>query len=193
MSSSQFESLYPEIDPTEPLSLSLAERAALTAPVVVLAFGAALPHLVTTVVGAVLVVAALAWVGGNTRRRVRATARARFPEEDWAEDEVTSALRLGIFLPAVWLALLIVALATAFFVPDSAAPVAATVVAVLAGAATWLMPGINPLWHPHDSDEDSAEDEDGADDEGENSLWRADTEVLEKVPAKPAGGAAESK
>ncbi len=142
-----FATLYPDVDPTKGLPLSASERLSLTVAFAILAFGAVRADVVIAGVGLGLVVLAAFLQSNQTRRRVRAEARSRFPDQDWAEYRAASRLKLNWALP-IFLLAAIAACATGFwFLPESLALPGALGIASFVGLLVWFLPGLNPIWN----------------------------------------------
>ncbi|ALC04892.1 hypothetical protein CDES_02150 [Corynebacterium deserti GIMN1.010] len=140
---SAFDNLYPDIDPTSTLPITAGERLAMSVAVATLAFGAASGDLLITGAGLALVLFATLVPAGKTGRRIRREARARFPHQPWAEQEILSARRLNLVVPAVWVAIATLSF-TAFWLVDGMwGP---TLVAVIAAVLAWFTPGISSSW-----------------------------------------------
>ena len=80
-----FVSIYPDINPAEPLGSSIAERIGFACATAVLAFGGAMGDLIIAGSGLALVLFSVIGASMKTPRRVRNEARSRFPQQKWAE------------------------------------------------------------------------------------------------------------
>lgn len=139
-----FNFLYPDVNPRKGLATTAPERTALALAFAVLAFGAVTGDLIVGGVGLVLAAGASVAQSRKTPRRIRSEARARFPEQDWVENESPSfiPIAVGVFLAAI------AALCVAGFwwVPDRFTTVGGVIIAVIVAALVWFMPGLNPIW-----------------------------------------------
>ncbi|BAU94788.1 cell-surface hemin receptor [Corynebacterium suranareeae] len=134
-----FPNLYPDVDPSTPIPVTVGERLAACVAAGTLAFGAASGDLIITGVGLVLVLFATVVPASKTARRIRREARARFPQEEWIEEEITQSSRTSLFVPLIWVIIAVVSLVMLRFVDAAWGPIVAAIIAVV---LTWFTPGM---------------------------------------------------
>lgn len=84
----QFHTLYPDVDPRQPVSLRRGERLALATAAGLECYGQARAHGLFMLIAAALLLL-VAWrISSHPARRLRQLARARFPHEPWSESQV---------------------------------------------------------------------------------------------------------
>ncbi|PRQ11370.1 hypothetical protein C1Y63_06590 [Corynebacterium sp. 13CS0277] len=141
-----FEFLYPDIDPGTPLAARPAERLGMGAAVAVLAAGVAMSNLVLVLAGAVLAVVASLAASQSPLRRVRAEARARFPQAGWAENH-----RLGlthrVAFACAWVLIAALPAVSYLWVPPADSHPWGLASALIALVIVWFLPGLNPVWN----------------------------------------------
>src|SRR5699024_9540377 len=129
-SSDLFVSIYPDINPAEPLGPSIPERIGFACATAVLAFGGATGDLIIAGAGLALVLFSVIGASMKTPRRVRNEARSRFPSQQWAENSTNkTAWMLGF-----WIAIITVVALALFLVPVGQQFIGATAAAVIAAA-----------------------------------------------------------
>lgn len=135
-----FVSIYPDINPAEPLGSSIAERIGFACATAVLAFGGAMGDLIIAGSGLALVLFSVIGASMKTPRRVRNEARSRFPQQKWVEYSVNhTAWMLGC-----WIVIITVVALALFLVPDGQKVIGAAAAAVIAAALIWVCPGFAP-------------------------------------------------
>ncbi|MDO4910316.1 MAG: hypothetical protein Q3972_01045 [Corynebacterium sp.] len=144
--------LYPEVDPTTPLSINRVEKVSIAVATAVCAYGIGFGNIPIAFFGALLIIFAAVSCGFNPRRRVRNTARTRFPQEPWAEYATSRGLHLRILFPIFWLAIGLVAIGCLYLVPAEHAQAGGIGAAIFAVIATWFMPGLSTVWDRNDSE-----------------------------------------
>lgn len=143
----RFEMLYPDVDPRQPLPATFGERLSLTVAIAVLTFGAAAGDLTIGLGGLGLTLLSLWLLNSQTRRRVRAEARHRFPDQPWAEyEEPDRSLRADVAVPVSFALLTAVIVAALRFVPDEHSYLGAGLAAIVAAIIVTTLPGLSPLW-----------------------------------------------
>ncbi|MDO4909953.1 MAG: hypothetical protein Q3962_08940 [Corynebacterium sp.] len=140
--------LYPEIDPTTPISINTREKISITVATAVCCYGIGYGNIPIALFGSLLIIFAALACGLSPRRRVRGTARTRFPDEPWAEFATTRAMHLRILFPIFWLCIGVVSVACLYFIPPAHAMWGGIISAVFAVLAVWFMPGMSTLWEP---------------------------------------------
>ncbi|PFG27715.1 hypothetical protein [Corynebacterium renale] len=142
--SRSFNFLYPDVDPRTGLATTAPERTALALAFAVLAFGAVTGDLIVGGVGVVLATGASIAQSRKTPRRIRSEARARFPEQDWAENESPAfiPIAVGVFVAAI----ATLCVAGFWWVPDRFTTAGGAIIAALVAVLVWFMPGLNPVW-----------------------------------------------
>src|SRR5690625_2938136 len=139
-----FVSIYPDINPAEPLGSSIAERIGFACATAVLAFGGgAMGGLITAGSGLALVLFSVIGASMKTPRRVRNEARSRFPQQKWAEYSVNhTAWILGC-----WIVITTVVALALFIVPEDQNAIGGVAAAVIAAVLIWVYPGFVPQKH----------------------------------------------
>ncbi|MFW9113903.1 hypothetical protein [Corynebacterium striatum] len=156
---SSFKNLYPDVDPTRGLPLSVSERLALSLALAIAAYGAVTADMLIAGAGMAFTFIASVLQEHKTARRIRSEARTRFPSEDWAEHRATRRFNLGVLVP-LWVGIIIALCAAGYwFVPPEYATPAAIVIAVLVALLAWFMPGISPLWRGKQTDPPAPEED----------------------------------
>ena len=148
-----FVSIYPDINPAEPLGSSIPERIGFACATAVLAFGGATGDLIIAGAGLALVLFSVIGASMKTPRRVRNEARSRFPSQQWAENSTNNtAWMLGC-----WIAIITVVALALFLVPVGQQFIGATAAAVIAAALMWVCPGFAPQRKRHEARESQQE------------------------------------
>ena len=138
-----FVSIYPDINPAEPLGSSIAERIGFACATAVLAFGGAMGALIIAGSGLALVLFSVIGASMKTPRRVRNEARSRFPQQKWAEYSVNhTAWILGC-----WIVITTVVALALFIVPEDQNAIGGVAAAVIAAVLIWVYPGFAPQKH----------------------------------------------
>ena len=138
-----FVSIYPDINPAEPLGSSIAERIGFACATAVLAFGGAMGDLIIAGSGLALVLFSVIGASMKTPRRVRNEARSRFPQQKWAEYSVNhTAWILGC-----WIVITTVVALALFIVPEDQNAIGGVAAAVIAAVLIWVYPGFAPQKH----------------------------------------------
>lgn len=138
-----FVSIYPDINPAEPLGSSIAERIGFACATAVLAFGGAMGDLIIAGSGLALVLFSVIGASMKTPRRVRNEARSRFPQQKWAEHSVNhTAWMLGC-----WIVITTVVALALFIVPEDQNAIGGAAAAVIAAVLIWVYPGFAPQKH----------------------------------------------
>lgn len=78
-STSAFKNLYPDVDPTRGLPLSVSERLALSLALAIAAYGAVTADMLVAGAGVAFTLIASVLQQHKTARRIRSEARTRFP------------------------------------------------------------------------------------------------------------------
>lgn len=138
-----FVSIYPDINPAEPLGSSIAERIGFACAKAVLAFGGDMGDLIIAGAGLALVLFSVIGASMKTPRRVRNEARSRFPQQKWAEYSVNhTAWMLGC-----WIVITTVVALALFIVPEEQNAIGGVAAAVIAAVLIWVYPGFAPQKH----------------------------------------------
>ncbi|MDN6136107.1 hypothetical protein [Corynebacterium sp.] len=138
-----FVSIYPDINPAEPLGSSIAERIGFACATAVLAFGGDMGDLIIAGAGLALVLFSVIGASMKTPRRVRNEARSRFPQQKWAEYSVNhTAWMLGC-----WIVITTVVALALFIVPEDQNAIGGVAAAVIAAVLIWVYPGFAPQKH----------------------------------------------
>ena len=138
-----FVSIYPDINPAEPLGSSIAERIGFACATAVLAFGGDMGDLIIAGSGLALVLFSVIGASMKTPRRVRNEARSRFPQQKWAEYSVNhTAWMLGC-----WIVITTVVALALFIVPEDQNAIGGVAAAVIAAVLIWVYPGFAPQKH----------------------------------------------
>ncbi|AKE40654.1 hypothetical protein UL82_02145 [Corynebacterium kutscheri] len=138
--------LYPDVDPATPQPLTRSERFSIALASAVLAFGAITADLIIGGVGIVLLVFATVTPSRKTSRRIRYEARTRFPNHDWAENDIAQNTNLRIFFPIFWITAIAICFAAFWFSPTELTTYIAIAAALAVAIIVWFMPGLNPRW-----------------------------------------------
>ncbi|MER0071647.1 hypothetical protein ABRP93_11185 [Corynebacterium sp. KPL2850] len=128
-----FNSIYPDVDPTQNFPLTIGERLSLALSVGVFMFGGVSGSLLIAGIGLTFVVACSLALARKTPRRIRAEARSRFPREPWAEQP-------SLLVPAVWAVIAVIAALAWWFTPVKYLAWSAGTMAVIAAVVTWFLP-----------------------------------------------------
>ena len=138
-----FVSIYPDINPAEPLGSSIAERIGFACATAVLAFGGDMGDLIIAGASLALVLFSVIGASMKTPRRVRNEARSRFPQQKWAEYSVNhTAWILGC-----WIVITTVVALALFIVPEDQNAIGGVAAAVIAAVLIWVYPGFAPQKH----------------------------------------------
>ena len=138
-----FVSIYPDINPAEPLGSSIAERIGFACATAVLAFGGDMGDLIIAGASLALVLFSVIGASMKTPRRVRNEARSRFPQQKWAEYSVNhTAWILGC-----WIVITTVVALALFIVPEDQNAIGGAAAAVIAAVLIWVYPGFAPQKH----------------------------------------------
>lgn len=141
-----FSNLYPDVDPTQGLPLTRAERLSIVIAGAVLSFGFLMSDIVVAGVGLGLLLFSTIYPSQKTGRRIRKEARDRFPQEDWFEYRALRRNNLSLLISLFWIAIIAINVATFWFALERFGLPAAYGAATLTGVLLWLMPGMNPMW-----------------------------------------------
>ena len=128
-----FTSIYPDVDPTQSVPLTIGERFSLALSVGVFMFGGVSGSLLIAGIGLAFVVACSFALSQKAPRRIRTEARSRFPREPWAEQP-------SLLVPAVWAVIAVIAALAWWFTPVKYLMWSAGTMAVIAAIATWSLP-----------------------------------------------------
>lgn len=138
-----FVSIYPDINPAEPLGSSIAERIGFACATAVLAFGGDMGDLIIAGASLALVLFSVIGASMKTPRRVRNEARSRFPQQKWAEYSVNhTAWILGC-----WIVITTVVALALVIVPEDRNAIGGVAAAVIAAVLIWGYPGFAPQKH----------------------------------------------
>ena len=138
-----FVSIYPDINPADPLGSSIAERIGFACATAVLAFGGDMGDLIIAGASLALVLFSVIGASMKTPRRVRNEARSRFPQQKWAEYSVNhTAWILGC-----WIVITTVVALALFIVPEDQNAIGGVAAAVIAAVLIWVYPGFAPQKH----------------------------------------------
>ena len=138
-----FVSIYPDINPAEPLGSSIAERIGFACATAVLAFGGDMGDLIIAGASLALVLFSVIGASMKTPRRVRNEARSRFPQQKWAEYSVNhTAWILGC-----WIVITTVVALALSIVPEDQNAIGGVAAAVIAAVLIWVYPGFAPQKH----------------------------------------------
>ncbi|WP_075724890.1 hypothetical protein [Corynebacterium aquilae] len=140
-----FSALYPDIDPATPIPARLPERAGMAAGAAVCAGGIAMSNLLVAGVGALLCVIAALAAAQSPLRRVRAEAKARFPQAGWAENSRIKPTFV-LALVCIWVIVAIVPAFSFLAVDATDATWWAVASALIAAIGVWFLPGLHPVW-----------------------------------------------
>ncbi len=141
-----FSNLYPDINPTQGISLTRAERAAITVAVSILSFGFVMGDLIIGGIGLALVLFSYIFPGQKIARRVRREARERFPAEDWAEFHALRRTNVGLYINIFWLAIIALNISAYWYFINIFGDPVAYGAAALSAFLVWFLPGMNPMW-----------------------------------------------
>lgn len=141
-----FSNLYPDVDPTQGLPLTRAERLSIVIAGGVLSFGFLISDIVVAGAGLGLLLFSTIYPSQKTARRIRKEARDRFPQEDWSEYRALRRHNLSLLISLFWIAIIAINVATFWFALDRFGMPAAYGAAALTAVLLWLMPGMNPMW-----------------------------------------------
>lgn len=130
-----FNSIYPDVDPTQSFPLTIGERLSLALSVGVFMFGGVSGSLLIAGIGLAFVVACSFALSQKAPRRIRTEARSRFPREPWAEQP-------SLLVPAVWAIIAVIAPLAWWFTPVKYLMWSAGTMAVIAATATWFLPTV---------------------------------------------------
>lgn len=141
-----FSNLYPDVDPTQGLPLTRAERLSIVIAGAVLSFGFLISDIIVAGAGLGLLLFSTIYPSQKTGRRIRKEARDRFPQEDWFEYRALRRNNLSLLISLFWVAIIAINVATFWFALERFGMPAAYGAATLTGVLLWLMPGMNPMW-----------------------------------------------
>lgn len=141
-----FSNLYPDINPTQGIPLTRAERVAITVAVSILSFGFVMGDLIIGGIGLALVLFSCIFPGQKIARRVRREARERFPTEDWAEFHALRRTNISLYINIFWLAIIALNISAYWYFINIFGDLVAYGAAALSAFLVWFMPGMNPMW-----------------------------------------------
>ncbi|MCS4489538.1 hemin receptor [Corynebacterium sp. ES2794-CONJ1] len=144
--SDSFQFLYPDVDPQQPLPLSLFERFACAGALALFSFGFIVGDAIVLGVAFLATLFATIAPAQRTSRRIRKEARDRFPQLDWAEKNSFIPRRLGFVLGIFWVVIAGLNAAIYFLIGDDHRLVGAGLGAGLTFLLIWVLPGFSPRW-----------------------------------------------
>ena len=185
---SNFDRLYPDVQPELPLHLTSIERLAIAVTAVMLAFGGASGQLLIAGAGIGLLLFVIFSISTRPLRRIRNEARSRFPDMDWYEDRANSQLKLAWSVPLLWIVITALSAACLFLVPSTYTLTAAAICAVLTALLVWFAPGLSTAWKVREESGYEEYPVDGYEDEHEGDV-RDDVATETFATAHPVGRA----